>query len=64
MRLAKSYSPERMEAACKKALAGQYYNYTTINNILIKHLDTLESEELLLFRMPEHDNVRGSETYK
>lgn len=64
MRLAKSYSPARMEAACKRALAGQCYNYTTINNILIHNLDTLESAELLLFQMPEHDNVRGPHTYK
>ena len=64
MRLAKSYSPERMEAACKRALSGKCYNYTTINNILIKHLDTLEPEELLLFQMPVHDNVRGPQTYK
>ena len=64
MRLTKSYSPKRMEAACKRALSGHCYNYTTINNILIHNLDTLEPEELLLFRMPEHDNVRGPQTYK
>lgn len=64
MRLSKSYSPERMEAACKRALSGKCYNYTTINNILIKHLDTLDPEELLLFPMPVHDNVRGPEAYK
>lgn len=64
MRLVKSYSPTRVEAACKRALAGHCYNYTIINNILIHNLDTLEPEELLLFRMPEHDNVRGSEAYK
>lgn len=64
MRLAKSYCPARVDAACKRALAGHCYNYTTINNILIHNLDTLEPEELLLFRMPEHDNVRGPETYK
>jgi hypothetical protein len=64
MRLAKSYSPERMEAACKRALAGQRYTYTTINNILIHHLDTILSDELLLFPMPEHENLRGPEAYE
>jgi transposase len=64
MRLAKSYSPERMEAACRRALAGQRYNYTTLNNILIHHLDTQPSGELSLFPMPEHDNLRGPEAYE
>lgn len=64
MRLAKSYSYERMEAACKRALTGQTYNYTTINNILIHNLDTVPNEELLLFKIPQHDNVRGPGAYK
>jgi transposase len=64
MRLAKSYSSQRMEAACKRALCGQRYNYTTINNILIHNLDTQPSGELLLFPMPEHDNLRGPDSYK
>ena len=66
MRLTKSYPPERIEAACKRALTGQHYSYTTINNILIKGLDTMETdaEQLVLFQMPKHDNVRGSDAYK
>lgn len=64
MRLAKPYSSERLEAACKRALGGQRYNYATINNILVHNLDTLPSDELLLFPMPEHSNLRGSESYK
>lgn len=63
MRLAKSYSPERIEAACRRALNGQTYTYTTINNILIHNLDTLPTEELLLFKIPEHNNLRGPEAY-
>lgn len=64
MRLSKSYPPQRMEAACKRALAGQRYNYTTLNNILIHNLDTLPSSELSLFPMPEHENLRGPEAYE
>jgi transposase len=64
MRLVKSYSPERVEAACKRALAGQRYNYATINNILVHNLDTQPSDELLLFPLPEHNNLRGPESYK
>lgn len=63
LRLAKSYTPLRVEAACKRALNGRTYSYTTINNILINNLDTLEAEELLLFKMPEHGNLRGPQAY-
>ncbi len=63
LRLAKSYTDLRVEAACKRALTGQTYSYTTINNILINNLDTLEPEQLFLFRMPEHNNLRGPEAY-
>ncbi len=63
LRLAKSYSPVRVEAACKRALTGTTYSYTTINNILINNLDTLEAEQPTLFDMPEHNNLRGPEAY-
>ena len=63
MRLVKAYTPLRVEAACKRALSGQCYNYTTINNILIKNLDTLEVIQPPLFNMPEHNNLRGPEAY-
>lgn len=63
LRLVKSYTPVRVEAACKRALAGQSYNYTTINNILINNLDTLEPGQLFLFDMPQHNNLRGPEAY-
>ena len=63
IRLAKSYTPVRVEAACKRALTGQCYSYTTINNILINNLDTLDPVQPLLFSMPEHNNVRGPGAY-
>ena len=63
LRLVQSYTAVRVEAACKRALAGQCYSYTTINNILINNLDTLEPEQLFLFNMPEHNNLRGPEAY-
>ncbi len=63
MRLVRSYSPLRVEAACKRALTGQCFSYTTINNILTNNLDTLEPVQPLLFNMPEHNNLRGPEAY-
>ena len=63
LRLAKSYSPLRVEAACKRALGGQSFTYTTISNILHNNLDTIDTEQLFLFDMPEHNNLRGPGAY-
>lgn len=66
MRFALAYTPQRLEAACRRALTGHTYNYTTINNILTNNLDTIElseSGQLALFTMPQHDNLRGPESY-
>ena len=63
LRLAKSYSPLRVEAACKRALNGQCFNYTTISNILNNNLDTIGTGQLFLFDMPEHTNLRGPQAY-
>jgi transposase len=65
LRLTKAYGNERMDAACKRALKGQVYNYRTIDNILKNGLD---KQELLqqgdLFQIPLHDNVRGAKAYE
>ena len=66
MRLALAYTPQRLEAACKRALTGHAHNYTTINNILVNSLDTIELSvpgQLALFTMPDHDNLRGPASY-
>jgi hypothetical protein len=61
--LIKAYSALRVEAACKRALTGQHYSNTTINNILINNLDTLQYEQSVLFNMPSHNNLRGPEAH-
>lgn len=63
LRLVLAYTPVRVEAACKRALGGQNFSYTTINNILINNLDTLEWEQPSLFNLPNNDNIRGPEAY-
>lgn len=63
LRLVKAYTPVRVEAACKRALGGQHYSYTTINNILINNLDTLQGDQPSLFNIPDNDNIRGPEAY-
>lgn len=61
--LAKKYTAQRLEAACRRAAGGTRINYTMIKNILASGLD----KQPLLFDnnpLPEHDNIRGSEHYR
>ena len=66
MRLAKHYSPERLEAACTRAIIIQAYSYKSIKSILKNGLDQQE----LLFNQNElsetidHINIRGEKYYK
>ena len=65
LRLAKTYTPPRLEAACSRALRGSSFNYRTINNILSNNLDTIETaaQQPVLFSMPDHTNLRGPDAY-
>ena len=64
LRLAKAYTGLRLEAACKRALKGNAYTYRIVSNILSNNLDQLETpDQLTLFNMPEHDNLRGPQAY-
>jgi len=64
LRLIKEYGGTRMENACKRALKGYRFSYRTIKSILEKNMDVLEEAEVPEFRIPEHGNLRGPETYK
>ena len=65
MRLAKRYSPERLEAASKRAILIKAYSYKSIESILKKGLD----QQTFLFESTEntktvnHSNIRGEEYY-
>jgi transposase len=55
----------RMEAACKRALQGENFNYKTIERILLARLDQLDDRNQGdLFPTPDHANVRGADQYK
>ncbi len=64
MRLAKHYSPERLEAACARALVIRALSYKSVESILKRGLDRQElpgsstSQKALL-----HYNIRGKEYY-
>lgn len=62
LRLKKHYSPERLEAACHRALASTSANYGIINNILKNGLDKIK--DLPEGYIPRHENIRGDEAYQ
>jgi transposase len=65
MRLGKRYSPDRLEAACLRALLIKAYSFKSVESILKKNLD----QQPLLFEQDEteqptpHKNVRGNTYY-
>ncbi len=67
MRLGKRYSPERLEAACHRALDIRGVSYRSIASILKNGLDRLpaEEEEQASLDLPQsHENLRGSAYYR
>ena len=64
LRLAKTYSNPRLEAACQRALAAQACSYQSLKSILKRGLDrqpslTPEAER----SSPQHENLRGGHYY-
>lgn len=65
LRLHLQYGPQRLEAACQRALQGQVFNYRTLHNILVSKQDQLSTpHQPELFDVPEHPNLRGPEAYQ
>ena len=64
LRLGKRYSPERLEAACHRALAIRGASYRSIKSILEHGLDRVPLQEQATLELPqEHDNLRGPDYY-
>jgi transposase len=63
LRLGKTYGPDRLEAACHRALCAPRVNYGMIKSILEKNLDkvTLQQNQ---FDLPIHSQIRGPEQYQ
>lgn len=63
IRLARVYSPERVEMACKKAIDIGAYNYRSIKSLLDRGLENMSvREEERVF--PIHSNIRGNGYYR
>ena len=65
MRLAKRYCPERLEAACGRAIAIRGYSYRSIESILKHGLDqhSLPEENGTGAKPIVHPNIRGKQYY-
>jgi transposase len=64
MRLGRRFSGERLEAACRRALALGSYSYRTVKNILSAGLDqAVVDEDSESPPRPAHENIRGADYY-
>jgi transposase len=64
MRLGKSYSPERLEAACRRALTLGACSYKSLESILKKGLDRQPLPPPPdVIASPSHPNIRGPQYY-
>ncbi len=67
LRLGKTYSPERLEAACVRALQMKAYSYKNVESILKKGLDRqplMTAPCQTPLPLLEHANLRGKEYYQ
>jgi len=64
LRLGETYSPERLEAACGRALHIGGASYRSVKSILKNGLDQVPLEEQGQLALPQdHDHVRGQDYY-
>lgn len=63
LNLAKKYPKEDYIRACQKALKIDCVKYKFIQNTLKNKAFNLKQEESKLFRLPDHQNIRGRENY-
>jgi len=62
--LSRKYGPERVEAACTRAVRLKIYRYQSVKSILAAGLDRQPLPQLVAPCLPvEHANIRGAEYY-
>ena len=63
LNFANKYSKVRLENACLRCQKVEKASYTMVKNILARKLD-MHSDQLELFSVPKHKNIRGPEAYQ
>ncbi len=63
VRLAKRFSEERLERACRRALVHSSFSYRAVKSILQKGLDQIEEDPDPTPPVGQHDNIRGAAIY-
>ena len=63
LRLGDKYGNDRLEAACQRCVTAYKVTYTIIKNILEHNMDKAPSQLDLFLNIPDHDNIRGPESY-
>ncbi len=63
LRLISSFGAPRVEAACKRALRGNRYNYGVVKTILQNNMDLHEDAPVDPSPIPVHNNLRGPDAY-
>ena len=64
IRLARKYSPGRMESAAERALATGAVSYKSVKSILRNGLDTQPPATAPPRLSPDHENLRGPEYFQ
>ena len=64
MRLAKKYSPERLEAACARCLGVKSFSYKSVESILKHGLDQRPLRDGVTRAHSAHRNIRGPNYYQ
>lgn len=62
--LAKEYSKQRLNNACKRAMNHHRYGYHIIKNILENKMDFMENNSTPYTTIGEHENIRGAQYYQ
>jgi transposase len=64
VRLADRWGEDRLEAACRRAIAHSAYSYRSVKTILEKGLDRIEESVCEIPAVGGHTNIRGKSAYK
>ncbi len=61
--LSRKYGPERVEAACTRAVRMKAHRYQSVKSILASGLDQQPLPQLITIPSVEHANIRGASYY-